>query len=206
MLVIHLLPRRGFLANAKLDKLGVGAATTGASLPSLSKSKERKETSAPPRKSLETKVKETLKKDKKDKVDTSSASSSDAEKKDKKSKSRSQSRKRASIFGLLGNKKEEQEVKKEEKAEEKAEKEMAKEHHKHDKEVAKEEERHEKEIVKEHLKEENKHDKELAKEEQKLEKEQKQAEAQATHQPSDIAEAGAATVAAAGKPSRYQCA
>ncbi|ERF73484.1 hypothetical protein EPUS_04107 [Endocarpon pusillum Z07020] len=184
----------------KYNKLGVGAATTGSSLPGLSKSKERKETSAPPRKSLETKVKETLKKDKKDRVDTSSASSSDAEKKDKKSKSRSQSRKRASIFGLLGNKKEEQEekkdVKKEEKAEEKAEKEMAKEHHKHDKEVAKEEKKQEKEIVKEHHKEEKKHEKEVTKEEQKLEKEQKQAEAQATHQPSDIAEAGAATVAA----------
>ena len=209
-------PQR-ILANAKLDKLGVGAATTGSSLPSLSKSKERKETSTP-RKSLETKVKETLRKDRKDKADTSSASSSDAEKKDKKSKSRSQSRKRSSIFGLLGNKKEEQEekkdVKKEEKAEEKAEKqhdkEIAKEHHKHDKEVAKEEKKHEKEIVKEHHKEEkrhekevakeqHKHDKELAKEEQKLEKEQKQAEAQATHQPSDIAEAGAATVAAAGQ-------
>ncbi|KAF7508708.1 hypothetical protein GJ744_008955 [Endocarpon pusillum] len=182
----------------KYNKLGVGAATTGSSLPILSKSKERKETSAPPRKSLETKVKETLKKDK---VDTSSASSSDAEKKDKKSKSRSQSRKRASIFGILGNKKEEQEekkdVKKEEKAEEKAEKEIAKEHHKHDKEVAKEEKKQEKEIVKEQHKEEKKHEKEVAKEEQKLEKEQRQAEAQATHQPSDIAEAGAATVAAA---------
>jgi hypothetical protein len=48
-------------ANAKLDKLGVGAATTGSSLPSLSKSKERKETSTP-RKSLETKAKEAVSK------------------------------------------------------------------------------------------------------------------------------------------------
>jgi hypothetical protein len=193
-------------ANTRLDKLGVGAATTGSSLPSLSKSKERKETSTP-RKSLETKAKETVKKDK---VDSGSASSSDIEKKDKKSKSRSQSRKRSSIFGLLGNKKDEQEVKKDEKAEEKAEKQhdkeiakeekkhekdVAKEHHHHDKDVAKEEKKHEKEIAKE----EHKHEKELAKEEKKLEKEEKQAEAKASHQPSDVAEAGAATVVAAGK-------
>jgi hypothetical protein len=200
------VPHKELSANTKLDKLGVGAATTGSSLPSLSKSKERKETSTP-RKSLETKVKETVKKDK---VDSGSASSSDIDKKDKKSKSRSQSRKRSSIFGLLGNKKEEQEVKKDEKAEEKAEKQhdkeiakeekkhekdVAKEHHHHDKDVAKEEKKHEKEIAKE----EHKHEKELAKEEKKLEKEEKQAEAKASHQPSDVAEAGAATVVAAGK-------
>jgi hypothetical protein len=200
------VPHKEPSANTKLDKLGVGAATTGSSLPSLSKSKERKETSTP-RKSLETKAKETVKKDK---VDSGSASSSDIERKDKKSKSRSQSRKRSSIFGLLGNKKEEQEVKKEEKAEEKAEKQhdneiakdekkhakdVAKEHHHHDKDVAKEEKKHEKEIAKE----EHKHEKELTKEEKKLEKEEKQAEAKASHQPSDIAEAGAATVVAAGE-------
>ena len=176
------------MANAALDKLGVGAATMGASLPTLSKSRDRKETSAPPRESADTKAKETLKKDK---PDTSSISSSDVEKKDKKSKSRSQSRKRSSIFGLLGNKKEEheekKELKKEEKAEEKAEKrldkEVAPEHHSHDKEVAREEQ----------------HDKELAKEEQRLEKEAKQPEAKASHQPSGLAEAGAVTVAAAGE-------
>jgi hypothetical protein len=178
------VPHKEPSANTKLDKLGVGAATTGSSLPSLSKSKERKETSTP-RKSLETKAKETVKKDK---VDSGSASSSDIEKKDKKSKSRSQSRKRSSIFGLLGNKKEEQEVKKEEKAEEKAEKQ-------HDKEIAKDEKKHAKDVAKEH----HHHEKELAKEEKKLEKEEKQAEAKASHQPSDVAEAGAATVVAAGK-------
>lgn len=222
----HTCPTKDPSANAALDKLGVGAATTGASLPSLSKSRDRKETSAPPRKSLETKAKETIKKDK---VDSSSASSSDIEKKDKKSKSRSQSRKRSSIFGLLGNKKEEQEekkeLKKEEKAEEKAEKQhdkdISKEHHKHDKDVAKEEKKHEKDVAKEHhkeekkhekeiakeehkhekeiAKEEHKHDKELAKEEKLLEKEEKQAEAKETHQPSHVVEAGAATIAAAGK-------
>ena len=122
---------------------------------------------------------------KKDKVDASSASSSDVEKKEKKSKSRSQSRKRNSIFGLLGNKKEEHD------------KDAVKEEKKHEKEIVKEEKKHEKEIAKE----EHKHDKELAKEEKKIEKEEKQAEAKATHQPTDVAQAGAATVAAAGEKS-----
>lgn len=158
----------------RYNKLGVGAGTTAASLPSLSKSKERNESSAPPRKSLESRIKGTMgtiKKEKeKEKADNSSTSSSDAEKKDK-SKSRSRSRKRTSIFGLLSNKKDEQDAKKDAKdelAEEKAE-------GKQNKELPKDQDKHEKE----------------------LEQEEKKAEAKASHGPLDVAEAGAATVAAA---------
>lgn len=161
------LDRGDLITNADLDNLGAGTASSGASLPTLSKSRDRKETSAPARKSLEikTKLKGSMKKDK---ADASSASSSDAEKTDK-SKGRSQSRKRNSIFALLGNKKEEDGKKDEkvDKAEEKAEK-------KHDEEVA---------IKAQKL------DKENATE---VEKEVKQAESTASHPPVNVAEVGAA--------------
>ena len=89
-------------ANAELVKPAAAAAPLAATT--------HKESSVPPRRSLETRAKHALKKD-------SSGSSSDEEKKEKKAlkkqekeekaKSRSQSRKRVSIFGSLMGKKEE---------------------------------------------------------------------------------------------------